>query len=263
MGRLAKNRNVGVAVTFSLLSALIAVPALGTLMRASHLRDKTVTQAKEPLEKTIGAALSQGVDTIFDKTTLGTSCMIAGLVMATVFAAVSATQVVEGGKFCETCELTMKRWSLKSISLGGVKSLLRALADNNLHSAIKICTIAEGSDCALTLFSCPRCGNGYLEASMTFRGEWIDERKGQQTLVRDWLVGSHELKTTDAEALWPQVEKAKSKGTSAESADFDHRPPWSIAATDTARFVLWSWIYPILALALAVLAGAAIVYRWQ
>lgn len=183
-GRLGKNRNVRAAVLLSVLSSVLAIGIALILY---------YTVGKPLLVEHDMARFS-------DLIALVTAAI--GGVIAAFMAGGVAGDSVRGAKFCESCECYMTATSLKTLGLGSLRTLVRALGQNRLDVAGSLLHGPDGEDGDVKLFSCPSCSRGYLEATAKYKAEW-KVKKDTKDKEQSWLVASRELSEAERDQVRP------------------------------------------------------------
>jgi hypothetical protein len=185
LGRIAKNRNSGIAVCLSVLSAGLAVAiACGMFYVIGRrlLGDWLSVNLEGPpvmLVYVSGTALAAAI----------------AMGVAGNFAA----KQVRGQKFCEDCELFMTRRKAKSLRLSALQPFVQAAQVGNTEMVVRLLLYPDGRDGTLELFRCPGCGKGFLEVIAHFNVRWRSESRGQKK--ESWLVASVPLGATEMRRL--------------------------------------------------------------
>ena len=188
-GRLGKNRNVPVASVLSFLSSLLALLLAGMCY---------YTMAKPILAQRR-----------WDNDLLPYFVGLLGVTGA-CFAAFYTAEQVRAAKFCEDCQCYMDAESLKTLGLGELRTMVRALAKARLDVAGSLLhDRPTGGDGKVNLFSCPYCSRGYLEVTAKYNARWQDWRARAMDKQRSWLAASCEL--TAAEVIQLRRELAGPK----------------------------------------------------
>ena len=127
-----------------------------------------------------------------------------GITIALGVAASTASSEVKGAKFCEDCQLYMTTGTLGSLHLGAVKLLANALHEHDIEAALAAAADSGGKDGSASLFHCPQCERGYLEATVQFKVTWKGE-DSEEEKSESWLVGSAELSPEEVRRFKPFV----------------------------------------------------------
>jgi hypothetical protein len=176
-GFLGKNRNTTAAVLFSLAAAVFAL-ALSHFPFA-HLAALMMS-----------ALGLEGADqgwTLVDWLTAAVELL--GALLALLCAGVFGSSMVHEHKFCEQCEEHMGEVKKRGLGLGATRALARALRDGKFEAAADLMGSPEGKCGVPTLFTCAKCGKGYLELQAKFKCTWKTNDDTQE-LVQDWLAAS-------------------------------------------------------------------------
>jgi hypothetical protein len=119
-------------------------------------------------------------------------------VLASVMAALVAVRNVKAARFCERCEVHMKQKPLRSLCLGGLRLILRALRQHDLLAVAGAAEVARrGHTCQQQLFWCPECGRGYLEVHAHFVATWQTRASKDRPHRSTWRVASEPLTTNE------------------------------------------------------------------
>jgi hypothetical protein len=191
-GRLGKNRNVRAAVVLSILSSLLAILLAWALY---------YTAGKPMLAQWGWADYS-------DVIALGIA--IVGGAIAALVAGSTADGAFRSAKFCESCKRYMGATKPKTLCLGELRALVRALAQDRLDVAGSLLNGSSGKDGEVQLFFCPSCSQGHLEVWAHYRAEWKKgkDKKGE---AQSWLAASRELAATDVIQLREKLAGPKRK----------------------------------------------------
>jgi hypothetical protein len=180
-GEVGKNRNINAAVFLSVISSGMSVfLACGC---CSYL----------------GGGLRINV-----VGTLIAPVAIVGLPVAMVAAGLFAAKRVRGVKFCESCQSFMTASWPKTLSLGCLRALVRAVRKGRMDVAGSLLHGPSGSDGEAQLYSCPSCSRGYLEVTAKYEAQWAGVgpfASGPPKKTDTWLAVSCELPAADAERL--------------------------------------------------------------
>ena len=178
-GQLGKNRNVPMAALLSVVSNLLAV-FLAVMLYFTMVKPILAQRRwDDDLLVYIVGILA----------VIGTCCT-----------PIIAAQQVRAAKFCEDCQCPMVAARLKTLCLGGLRTMVRALAQARLDVAGSLLQGGlKGGDGEVNLFSCPSCSRGYLEVTANYKAEWRDWKMSPRETGLSWLVASREL--TAAEVI--------------------------------------------------------------
>ena len=188
MGKKGNNRN---AVYPALLA--LATTALAGLLNWEGFQ----RWGAERLDAILGAP--PGNLALLYKITFGL-----GLTLALGVAAAGASGEVKGAKFCEECQLYMDSGTLGGLHLGAVKLLAHALSEHDIEAALAAGVGDAGKDGLATLFSCPQCEAGYLEATVRFKVAWKGD-DSEEEKEEAWLAGSSQLSPEEVRRFKPFV----------------------------------------------------------
>jgi hypothetical protein len=204
LGEWGKNRNVFAPALLSVLASLI--PVVFTL--ACHLDSDFYRGHKSPLENAARQASPLLALWLFSHPfALVTSAF--GFVIAPATAGYFAVTRVLSVKFCERCQSFMRASEGKTLTLGCLRALVRAVRKGRLDVAASLLHGPSWGDGEARLYSCRRCRRGYLEVLVTYAAHWPATRlsyayyspKEPTEKKEAWLAVSCELAAPDAERL--------------------------------------------------------------
>jgi MFS family permease len=188
MGRLGKNRNASAAAGLSMLSA-----GLGLVLTWGAF----AFAAQGPIEQ----ALEMEGGSLNVWSVIG---LVVGVIVAIIAAGVFAYYLVLTAKFCEDCEKYMDTGALKTLRLGGLKAMAKALAARDVAATLALVDAPGGSEAKPELFSCADCGKGYLELTAQFKATWPEKGETKEK-SESWLVGSIALDADEVKRFQPHV----------------------------------------------------------
>jgi hypothetical protein len=198
LGKLGKNRNATAAVVVSFLATFAAWAAVASLM-------PFVATLVPPSTEDFSVG---GLVHLFgDYGWVHAGVLLLGLAFALLMAWVGANDSVVAQKFCEPCDAYMTRKHLLGQSFEGGERILDALEASDGDAATAVLAREGGLDLEPSLFACPRCGAGFLEARAWTRAKWTGP-KGEQTSEREWLAISRPLAARVALPLGRVPERA-------------------------------------------------------
>jgi len=154
MVRAGKVRDERLAGGAAVLSALLTIAGLHFAM--------TMIGADEFLYRLAAPIVSTSI--------LGWLGRLLGVALALFVAGAYGTSIP---KFCETCRRFMKERKLKPVSFDDLVRAVRALGDGDAQGAASIFqSAAKPAQAQGELAVCRKCGAGYLDMTLKFRGEW-------------------------------------------------------------------------------------------
>jgi hypothetical protein len=177
LGRAGKNRNTGVALCLAAISAGLAIAIAAALLYALG-------------RELLGDWLSVDVATAGFLIVYGSGAALAAAIAAGA-AAHFAARRVQADKFCEDCARFMSGLKVKSLRLGALRAITRALREHNTEVAVSLLYSRTGPDGAVDMYRCPRCGKGIVEVTAHFKARWREPDRGRKK--ESWLVASVEL----------------------------------------------------------------------
>lgn len=187
-GKLGKNRNVMAPVVIGLGATFVAwlvfavvPPSLAELVPPSDS------------DFSVGGL----VHLIGDYGWVHVVVLVIGLFFAWLMCFVGAEATVKAQKFCEPCSEYMQDKPLAGASLVVGEQLLRSLAVRDLPVIVDLLASDTGADLEPHLYTCPRCGAGYLEATLWSRTKWRSH-KGDKDAEAQWLALSTQLRPEHA-----------------------------------------------------------------
>jgi hypothetical protein len=206
MGKAGNNRNATYPALLALVTGPLAVGLLWLLFQEYGVK---------PLEAILD--VNRGtLDTVYLIT------FAVGAVIAAATAVSAARSDVRQTKFCEDCQVYMKAAPLPELRLGLVKLLAAALRQHDLPMAVAALSgtaktagtaetvgaigmaVPERKEGTATLFHCPQCDKGFLEATAQFKVTWKGD-DSEEEKSESWLVASVELLADEVERFKPFV----------------------------------------------------------
>jgi hypothetical protein len=125
---------------------------------------------------------------------------IAGAIVAVCIAGSRASDIVKAKKFCENCELFMEESTLPEVGLGGLRILTAALNAGEVEAAAYLLDDPPaGQEGKAVLFSCPMCGEAFLEVHAQFHATWTKEDKTTDSNEQSWMTASVPLRDKESE----------------------------------------------------------------
>ncbi len=135
-GSLSKNRNIPIAATLGIVSTLLILCLVfwwGYIL------------AYIPIN------------------TLSIAAFIIGSFFALLSVYGGAAKRITYQKFCEECDVYLKKYKLNSLSYFGTAMTIQALSDNYIDKARSIMEKEIGDKGMPIVYICPKCGNGFFE----------------------------------------------------------------------------------------------------
>jgi len=181
LGRQGKNRNVGVSVVVSAMSALGAVLVLALLVPSLDL-------------DFLPGSLRDG---------LPWWLILLLLIVPLVAACGTALGETVEAKFCETCEVFMDKKPLVELSYGGARLMALAIKEADFLAVAGAMEIAKGNVGRPLLFTCPECHSGCLDLTMAFSASWQRPDKPEQNeeASETWIAASCSVPPKSVEVL--------------------------------------------------------------
>lgn len=186
-GRLGKNRNESVA---ALLSVLAAALSIGVVWIAFVFFGRMAFDSWRLFDWETSTWLI-----------IGHVLMGIGLIIAMITAYAVAADTVQSTKFCEKCEEFMQEAEVKSLQIGGIKTMVQALDDDKVPIAASLLVADKGQDGKVTLYTCPCCSAGYVELNVQVNAKYMDDGS-QQDYSETWRVASAKLNANEVEWFW-------------------------------------------------------------
>ncbi len=208
MGRLGKNRNITMAILFSVISGLIAAIAFGFLINRHLL---IIISAITNFEL-------DSIPTIHLLNPKIVGWALVGYIITVVSAITFTRNKVFAAKFCENCELYMSPWQLNPTTFKESQQIIDHLKVGNTDKAAIIFRDHHSHDMdegTATIFTCPKCGLGYLDLVIQFSAKWpgsksSDGTQNYEEISESWLIGSYSLNPNDTELFKSSVRKSQS-----------------------------------------------------
>ena len=143
--------------------------------------------------------------------------IVVGLIL--LFVSGSVGYFVAGGmaqgEFCEDCQEFMHTSRLNCITLGGARAMAKALAEGAHPLGAAVLEVAADPNGSgwLMLTKCPRCGKGYINLRMNFRGSYKDPQGNPQVMTGGfWLAASSALSPEHVTLFEPHIERIGATG---------------------------------------------------
>lgn len=184
-GNLGKNRSEGVAAAYSVVSFLIMIALLVVAFINGY--------GNFNLQSAIG---SQWLLII---------CLLIVAVLGSGFAMERGASIVSANPFCEQCGVFMVMKNMPSLSYRAARHAIRAIKDGDISEFVRRLKSEPGHDGIPRVYVCQKCGNGFAELTILFKGEWsekdIMERQVQKSLSPAWLAASVPINETESRIL--------------------------------------------------------------
>lgn len=126
-------------------------------------------------------------------------------IFAPLVAGTFASEEFARFRYCEDCQIFMNPRDPKTLRLGELKAVVKAIGQGEMQTAGDIIESATGTPSfgALTLYLCPDCAKGCVEVKSAFTCEIPTTAGGTQktTSIQSWPVASKMLSEAQAKAL--------------------------------------------------------------
>jgi hypothetical protein len=207
LGEWGKNRNIVAPLVLSVIASLIPVVFacvcyFNSELYTGHMSpplEKQVSQTSPLLSLWLFSNFFSVVSTLF------------GLVIAPATAGYFAVRRVLSVKFCEGCQRFMRASGWKTLSLGCLRALVRAVRKDKLDVAASLLHGPSGEEGEARLYSCRCCSRGYLEVTVKYKAQWQSAfasfsyppgASSKPTSKKEkWLAVSREVAAPDAQCL--------------------------------------------------------------
>jgi hypothetical protein len=196
-GEWGKNRNKNAAVLLSVIASIIPV-VFAWVCYYKYIGSQPLLEKRAIRVR----AFEYQSDTISVVST------VFGLVIAPAVAGFFAASRVGAAKFCENCKSFMRVTGPKSLRLGCLRAMVRAVRRGRIDLAAYLLQEPCGVDGEVRLYSCRCCSRGYLEVTATYKAVWEGKGTGgglfatEPTHTKEtWLAASCELAVPDVERL--------------------------------------------------------------
>lgn len=140
-----------------------------------------------------------------------------GVVVFAIFAFRSAAERVRQAKFCEPCEQHMGLRRVGCLSLKGALDFISVAKDGRL-AGFRLEKESTFAPAELAVFTCDTCSAGYVEISVNFRADYLDDRSWRRSVTaKTWLAFSAPT-TSDLSSLYDHEDRSGESANSEAAA---------------------------------------------